>query len=90
MRGGWQLRPAELPLTEKQIEGLIRRFDADKDGKISRKELRVGLKGLGLRFAGFRAGRAVRYADADGDGYISDEEINELAKYVSKWGISLT
>ncbi|KVI06649.1 Calcium-binding EF-hand [Cynara cardunculus var. scolymus] len=78
-----------MPMTEEQLKGILRRFDTNGDGKISRRELRVGLRNLGLRFAGFRARRSLRHADANGDGVISEEEMNELAKYVSKWGISI-
>ncbi|KAK9066729.1 hypothetical protein SSX86_014052 [Deinandra increscens subsp. villosa] len=86
---GWH--QAEVPLTEAQVEGLIRRYDTDGDGKISRKELRAILKKLGVRFAGFRAARAMAHVDANKDGVISDEEVNELAKYaVSKWGVTIT
>ncbi|PWA81714.1 EF-hand domain pair [Artemisia annua] len=90
MRNNWCLRQVEMPMTEDQIKGVLRKFDKDGDGKISRRELKAGFKSLGLRFACFRSRRALRYADANRDGVISEEEINELARYVSKWGISLT
>ncbi|KAK9066730.1 hypothetical protein SSX86_014053 [Deinandra increscens subsp. villosa] len=84
-------RQAEVPLTEAQVERLIRQYDTDGDDKISRKELRAILKKLGVRFAGFRAARAMAHVDANEDGVISDEEVNELAKYaVSKWGVTIT
>lgn len=72
------------------MKGVLKTFDTNGDGRLSRKELKVGLKSLGLRFAGLRAWHALRHADANGDGQICDEEIDELAKYASKWGLSIT
>ncbi|KAI3522129.1 hypothetical protein L1887_11608 [Cichorium endivia] len=77
-------------MTEDQLRSMIKRFDRNGDGKISRWELRIGLRSIGLRFAYFRSWSALRHADLNGDGVISDEEINELAKYVSKWGITIS
>ncbi|KAJ9567639.1 hypothetical protein OSB04_003605 [Centaurea solstitialis] len=89
MRKGWCHRSIEV-LSDDPLKGVLKTFDKNGDGKLSRKELKVGLKSLGLRFAGFRAWRAVRRADANGDGQIGDEEMDELAKYVSKWGLSIS
>lgn len=79
-----------MPLTEEQLKIILRKFDTNGDGNVSRKELKVGFKRLDVRFTFSKARRAFRYADANGDGFISDDEINELAKHVSKWGILLT
>ncbi|KAL7262118.1 hypothetical protein ACSBR1_000493 [Camellia fascicularis] len=64
-------------------------MDKNGDGKLSKKELKDAFHDLGLKFSGWRAGRALRHADANGDGYISDEELNELVKYAKRWGFSL-
>lgn len=90
MRKSWCDRQVETPLTDDQLKGMLSKFDTNRDGNICRGELKVGLKSLGLRFTFVRAGRALRHADSNGDGVISDEEINNLAKYVSKWGISIS
>ncbi|XAR61877.1 hypothetical protein NMG60_11016420 [Bertholletia excelsa] len=65
----------------------LQRYDRDGDGRISRQELKLAFKSQGLHFADRRAKKAIRHADANGDGYISDQELNELLQYASsKWG----
>ncbi|KAF5792353.1 putative EF-hand domain-containing protein [Helianthus annuus] len=87
MRKGWSGRRIEGTLPDNQMNGIFRALDTNGDGKLSRKELKVGLKSFGLRFAGVRAKRAIRHVDANGDGMISEDEIDELTKYASKWRI---
>ncbi|KAI3522127.1 hypothetical protein L1887_11606 [Cichorium endivia] len=90
MRKGRSGVRLEGPLAENQMKGIFRAFDTNGDGNLSRKELKAGLKSCGLRFAGFKAWRALRHADANGDGLICEDEIDELTKYASKWGFSIT
>ncbi|KAI8014726.1 Polcalcin Phl p 7 [Camellia lanceoleosa] len=77
-------------LNEDQIKGLLKRYDKNGDGKLSKEELKDAFRDLGLKFSGWRAGKALRHADANGDGYISDEELNELVKYAMRWGFSIS
>ncbi|KAK2995617.1 hypothetical protein RJ640_020253 [Escallonia rubra] len=86
----WKPRCASYPLSEEDLRGLLKRFDTDGNGKLSKNELKVAFHSLGLHFSGWRAGRALRRADADGDGQISEDEMLELVKIcAAKWGFSI-
>lgn len=80
-------KDASIPLTEEQLEKILKRYDKNGDGKLSKQELKYAFKEMGLRFCGWKAGRAFHHADINGDGYINKEEMSELVKYASKWGI---
>ena len=85
----WSFRCVSVPLTEDQLKGLLKRFDTNGDGKLSKKELKVAFRKLGLKHSGWRARCALKHADANGDGFISEEEMNQLVKYASKWGFTI-
>ncbi|KAG5543455.1 hypothetical protein RHGRI_016251 [Rhododendron griersonianum] len=89
----WNPTPTKsvnVPLTEEQLKDLLKRYDKNGDGRLSRKELREAFRSLGLNFSGWRAWRALRHADENGDGYISEEEMEELVKYATKkWGFTV-
>ncbi|XP_059635379.1 probable calcium-binding protein CML26 [Cornus florida] len=76
----WRIRIVSVPLSEEQIKGLLKRYDTNRDGKLSREELKSAFKSLGLHFSGCRARRALRHADANEDGFVSEEELNELVR----------
>ncbi|KAK7859722.1 polcalcin jun o 2 [Quercus suber] len=65
----WSPRSTSYPLSEEQLKGLLKRYDTNGDGKLSKNELKAAFRSLGLHFSGWRAGQALRHADANGDGY---------------------
>ncbi|KAJ4717457.1 putative Calcium-binding EF-hand family protein [Melia azedarach] len=72
--------------TEEEWNQVKNRYDKNGDGRLSKKELRDAFNSLGSYFPGWRAWRALHYADSDGDGYISDDEYNNLVNYCRERG----
>lgn len=70
-------------LTEEQIsDKFMKAIDVNKDGMLSKEELKRAFEELGSRYPAWRAGRALSRADANNDGHISLDEIKELVAYV--------
>ncbi|KAL5205324.1 hypothetical protein ABZP36_033533 [Zizania latifolia] len=69
-------------LTVGELKAFIRTFDVDHDGRISRDELRLAMRNMGLRFTGLKCRRGMIKADADGDGYIDDNEMDGLVEFL--------
>ncbi|KAK4713485.1 hypothetical protein R3W88_019392 [Solanum pinnatisectum] len=78
-----------VPISEEQLKEILKKYDKNGDGKISKQELKLAFKEMGLNFCRWRAGKAIRHADINKDGYINEEEMSELVKYASKWGINI-
>ncbi|OIT04147.1 hypothetical protein A4A49_00315 [Nicotiana attenuata] len=83
-------RGVSHPLTEEQVKGMLRKYDKNRDGKLSKQELRLAFKEMGLHFCRWKAGKALRFADKNGDGYINEDEISEFVKFASKWGFRIS
>ncbi|KAA8537744.1 hypothetical protein F0562_027676 [Nyssa sinensis] len=77
---------AGLPLSKEKQKGILKQYDKDGNGRLSKKELKVAFHNPGLHFSSWRARKAFRQADANGDGYISEDEMKNLITYSSRWG----
>ncbi|KAG6674711.1 hypothetical protein I3843_15G055100 [Carya illinoinensis] len=76
-------------LTEEQIKGIFKRYDANRDGFLNKEEIRNAFQSLGSRLPGYRAGRGLHHADTNGDGLIDNEELNALVEYGAKIGYTI-
>ncbi|XAR61873.1 hypothetical protein NMG60_11016414 [Bertholletia excelsa] len=74
----------KLEMTLEEIKQWLKKFDADKDGRISREELREAVRSAGGWFSGRRRKVWLRSADANGNGFVDDGEINRLLMFAQK------
>ncbi|KAJ6320880.1 hypothetical protein OIU76_006248 [Salix suchowensis] len=68
------------PHSEEQLNKIFDRFDSNGDGHLSWEELRSAYNILGMSFPGLRALKALRVADENRDGYISQKEFIKLTR----------
>ena len=74
--------------TEDQIRRVFMKFDLNNDNRLSKEELRRAFEYLGSIIPSFQAQRALYNADANGDGYVNEEEMDELVKYAVRSGFA--
>ncbi|XP_010943034.1 polcalcin Cyn d 7 [Elaeis guineensis] len=77
-------RSLDGDMTVEEFKEWLKKFDTNKDGRISREELRKALRSVRVRFSGWKSSRGIRYADTDGDGFIEDGEIDNLVEFAQK------
>ncbi|KAK4859146.1 hypothetical protein QYF36_000178 [Acer negundo] len=71
-------------MTINEFKRWLKKFDADKDGKISRKELAEAVHVSGGWFAKLKAKREIRKVDSNGNGYVDESEFKNLVKFAEK------
>ncbi|KAK0577149.1 hypothetical protein LWI29_028625 [Acer saccharum] len=71
-------------MTINEFKMWMKKFDADKDGKISRKELAEAVYVSGGWFAKLKAKRKIRNVDSNGNGYVDESEFKNLVEFAEK------
>lgn len=71
-------------MTTEELKRWLKKFDVDKDGRISKKELREAVRATGGRFARFKSRLGVRSADANGNGFVDEDELDNLVEFAQK------
>ncbi|PHU18874.1 hypothetical protein BC332_10025 [Capsicum chinense] len=72
-------------MTLAEFKKWLKKFDANKDGKISKEDLTEAIRSTnGGWFSRIKSHRAVKSADANGDGTIDEDEIMNLAEFALK------
>ncbi|KVI06637.1 Calcium-binding EF-hand [Cynara cardunculus var. scolymus] len=71
-------------LTVKEFKRWLMKFDSDKDGRISRKELRRVLRATGGWFTWWKGNAGIKSADKNGNGFVDGCEIENLVQFAQK------
>ncbi|XP_048130562.1 calmodulin-like protein 5 [Rhodamnia argentea] len=71
-------------MTKEEFKKWLATFDTNKDGRISKEELRHAIRATGAWFPWLKANKAVHAADTNGDGFIDENEMNNLVDYAEK------
>lgn len=75
-------------MTLDEFKEWLKKFDEDKDGRISRSELQEAIKFTGSRLAFWKSWLGLRSVDdngnGNGNGFIDDDEISGLADFAHK------
>nr|GMC54276.1 Calcium-binding EF-hand [Ipomoea batatas] len=71
----------KLDMTLEEFKKWFRRFDADRDGRISREELREAIRAAGVRFSWLKGRKGMKAVDGNGNGFIDDSEIDKLVEF---------
>ncbi|CAL9092035.1 unnamed protein product [Musa acuminata var. zebrina] len=77
-------RSLEGDMTVDEFKEWLKRFDTDRDGRISREELKRAIRSIRGRFSGWKSKRGIKYSDADGNGFIDEGEFDNLVDFAQK------
>ncbi|XP_048129418.1 calmodulin-like protein 5 [Rhodamnia argentea] len=71
-------------MSNEEFKKWLATFDANKDGRFSKEELRHAIRATGAWFPWLKTHNAVHAVDTNGDGFIDENEMNNLVDYAKK------
>ncbi|KAG5573486.1 hypothetical protein H5410_063252 [Solanum commersonii] len=75
----------KIEMSLQEFKKWIKRFDTDKDGRISKEELREAIRtNVDGWFRRLKGSHDIKGADANGNGYIDENEFNNLVEFAQK------
>ena len=74
----------KLVMSPEEFKNWLKGFDRNGDGRISKGELREAMRAKGVWFAGWKCHEGLSAADKDGNGFIEDDEMNNLKDFALK------
>ncbi|KAL3734825.1 hypothetical protein ACJRO7_024064 [Eucalyptus globulus] len=80
----WMKKKSILAGTVTELQDFFRSFDANGDGRLNRAELKNVFEKLGSMAPALRALQALLLADENGDGCISEHELDKLLEFAVK------
>lgn len=82
--------PVHHYMTLGGFKNLLKKFDANGDGRICEEELREAIRATGGWFSTARAHRMLNLADANSNGFVDEDEIVRLVEFaVEKLGYKI-
>lgn len=74
----------KLEMNLEEFKKWLKKFNANKDGKISREELREAVRSTGSRFSRLKGWRGMKLGDTNRSGFIDENEFNNLVDFAQK------
>ncbi|KDP38365.1 hypothetical protein JCGZ_04290 [Jatropha curcas] len=74
----------EREMTVEQFKRWLKSFDIDTDGRISKEELADAVRVKKGWFARWKGKRGIKSADSNGNGFVDENEINNLIGFAQK------
>lgn len=76
---------SKLKFSREQIKEIFREHDIDGDGALNFHELTQAFSWFGSLLPFYKAHYGLGCADKDGDGYITEDELDRLVDYAMKF-----